>query len=131
MLWERLVLMGTAAIGSVSGAMAQNGTYTDKPFERVIVHGAPSCVVETSGGEHTLSVECLNARLRDSHGTGEQSLAELKAVDAVGRGNPETVGTFSYTATAVRMGANFGHSVKPERPAAPGYAHPIAPGGKP
>ncbi len=119
MWWGRLVVMGAAAAASAAA----------QPPETVVDHGAKCCVAADADGSHALSFDCLNAQLSDvAH--APSPMPTLKAADAVGRGNPEALGTASTTATQIRMGSAFGTSVHPERPTQP-VAHPVPPGGRP
>ena len=95
--------------------------------ETVIVHGSLICSETSGDGTRRIVVACLNAALATE--PPPLQVPDIKARDAAGRGNPEALGTFSYTGTSIRMGANFGKSVTPERPAATVTANPIA-GGK-
>lgn len=126
MWWGRLVLMGAAANG-IGAATAQTTPQPSQARETVVVHGASSCSAEQTDGSRALSFDCLNAQLAEGD---LLHVPDLKAVDAAGRGNPERLGTFSYTATQIRMGGNFGKSAKPERPPAPTYTNALLPGGK-
>jgi len=125
MWWGRLVIMSAAA--AAHGAAAAQ---TIPPaHETVIVHGKTSCSAEQPDGTRALSFDCLNAQLSDGEGASPQT-PDLKALDAIGRGNPEQLGTFSYTATQIRMGSAFGKSVKPERPPATITSSVLLPRGK-
>lgn len=95
--------------------------------ETVIVHGNLICSQAGSDGARNLSFACLNAALVREEVPPLQ-VPGLKARDAVSRDNPEALGTFSYAATAIRMGANFGKSVYPERPNTPSYSNSIVRG---
>lgn len=128
MWWGRLVLMGAVA----ASAAATSAPAKASQSETVVVHGTKSCVTEQADGSRTLAYDCLTARLQESaEGQGAGQIPPLDAKALTGRGNPEALGTFSYTATQIRMGKNFGHSVYPERPPQPSFSHPIFPGGKP
>lgn len=120
MWWGRLVLIGAAASASAAARAA------DTP-ETVIVHGSLVCGEADKSGSRTLSFACLNAALATE--PPPLQVPDLKARDEVGRGNPEALGTFSYTGTSIRMGSNFGKSVTPERPATTVPTNTIA-GGK-
>lgn len=120
MWWGRLVLMGATAAATVS-ASAQSSSQ-----ETVVVHGS-CCSSDDAEGGRRLSFDCLNAELKES---SAEKAPDFKAVDAAGRGNPEKLGTFSYTATQIRMGKNFGKSIYPERPPAPSLTNAFFHGGK-
>ncbi|MES2452011.1 MAG: hypothetical protein V4610_15745 [Pseudomonadota bacterium] len=65
---------------------------------------------------------CLDAELK--------AAAKRPALPAIGATaaeatTPSRVGTFSHTATAQRMGRNFGRSAQPYRPAAPAYTSTV------
>ena len=118
MWWGRLVLMGAAASAAATAPGAAQVAAAEP--ETVVVHATRSCVTEQADGSRTLSYDCLTAELQASaEGQGDGHTPTLDARALTGRGNPEALGTFSYTATAIRMVKNFGHSVYPERPAAP------------
>jgi hypothetical protein len=131
MWWGRLVMMGAAA-GLTAPTMAQSAPVSEQPtpsHETVVVRGAPFCLSKPDAkGTRNLSFDCLNAELKEGAEV-EAQVPGFKAADAAGRGNPEKLGTFSYTATQIRMGSNFGKSVKPERPPAPSTANVLLPAG--
>jgi hypothetical protein len=128
MWWGRLVLMGAVAASAASTSAAAEVSQS----ETVVVHGAKSCVTVDADGSRTLAYDCLTAGLQASaeeQGPGQVPTLDAKAL--TGRGNPEALGTFSFTATSIRMGKNFGHSVFPERPTAPVTTNVLFPkGGK-
>jgi len=116
----------SAAASTAAPVLAQAAP-PQSATETVIVHGSHSCTATNPDGTRSLSFACLNAELMDGDAA---HVPNLKALDAAGRGNPEALGIFSYTATQIRMGSNFGKSVKPERPAPTSYTNAILPGAK-
>jgi hypothetical protein len=86
----------------------------------VVVNGKPERCPAPSA--HGIDYACLNAALKADTAP---PLAPAPAIDATTRKAdvPSKVGTFSYTATAQRMGKNFGHSASPYRPPPPVYGH--------
>ena len=120
--------MGAVAASAASTSAAAEVSQS----ETVVVHGAKSCVTVDADGSRTLAYDCLTAGLQASaeeQGPGQVPTLDAKAL--TGRGNPEALGTISFTASQIRMGKNFGKSVYPERPPQPSFSHPIFPGGKP
>lgn len=124
MWWGRLVLIGAAASSAVAAPK------TDEPAvpETVIVRGTASCSEAQPDGTRALSWSCLNASLQARE--EDPPIPVLHAKDATGRGNPEALGTFSFTATSIRMGNAFGKSAIPQRPSAPVYSNNFHPGAK-
>ena len=93
----------------------------------VIVNGKPSC---SAGGGHGLDLGCLNNQLQTAAKAGDP--ASSVTPDAVRDAQtPSKAGTFSQTATAERLGKNFGKSAQPYRPPAPVYSNSILPTGAP
>ncbi len=71
------------------------------------------------------SLECLSAWLvRDVPPRRFGAGSSLPVLPNVA---PAAAGTFSAAATANQLGDNFGRSARPQRPAAPDYASPVAP----
>jgi hypothetical protein len=70
---------------------------------------------------------CLNAQLKSVAASAQPQPAGPSSFDIVGNGQPDKVGTFSFSGTAEQMGSNFGKSAYPYRPNAPVYAPPVAP----
>lgn len=131
MWWGRLVLIGAAAITPAVAQSVPAELREAQPLETVVVRGAKSCVIEQADGSRALSYDCLNAGLQqNTEGEGAGNVPTLDARALTGRGNPEALGTFSYTATAIRMGKNFGKSVYPERPPATSYTSVPLPKGE-
>ncbi|WCM25949.1 hypothetical protein NDN01_18230 [Sphingomonas sp. QA11] len=80
------------------------------------------------GGGPDLS--CLNRELQTAAKSGQ--VAPSAAGDTTSRANvPSKVGTFSFSATAQRVGRNFGKSATPYRPPAPVFTSPVMPGPRP
>ena len=122
--------MGAAASAAVTAPVAAQVAAAEP--ETVVVHATRSCVSQQADGSRVLSYDCLTAELQASaEGQGTERIGALDARALTGRGNPEALGTFSFTASQIRMGKNFGHSVFPERPAPPTTTHPMLPAGKP
>ena len=119
--------MGAAASAAATAPGAAQAAAAEP--ETVVVHASRSCVIQQADGSRALSYDCLNAGLQAS-AEGQEHVPTIDAKALTGRGNPEALGTFSFTATSIRMGKNFGHSVYPERPPAP-TTNPMLPGGKP
>lgn len=94
----------------------QSGGYEDgaDARETVIIFGGKTCILDGPDGTRQLSFSCLNALLTAVSVPGIQ-IPDVKARDIVGRGNPEAMATFSYTALSIMLGNNFGHSVIPQR----------------
>jgi len=93
----------------------------------VKVEASPSCVDVQVEGAHSLSFECLNQSLKDAAQQQSDTAPAVSAKDVTGSGAPTTVGTFSYTATSIRMGNAFGHSAIPQRPPAPSFTSALVP----
>ena len=105
-----------------AGARAQ--TVTLPP---VHVEANPSCVDVQVEGARSLSFDCLNQELKDAAQDHADTAPAVSAKDVTGTGAPTTVGTFSYTATSIRMGNAFGHSAIPQRPPAPSFTSALVP----
>jgi hypothetical protein len=94
----------------------------------VHVDGAtPSCVDVQVQDARSLSFDCLNQNLKDAAQDHGPTAPAVTAKDVTGSGAPTTVGTFSYTATSIRMGNAFGHSATPQRPPAPSFTSALVP----
>ena len=93
----------------------------------VHVEANPSCVDVQVEGARSLSFECLNQTLKDAAQQQSETAPTVSAKDVTGTGAPTTVGTFSYTATSIRMGNAFGHSAIPQRPPAPSFTSALVP----
>ncbi|MEP9360979.1 hypothetical protein [Sphingomonas sp. KR3-1] len=83
----------------------------------VVTGQAPAC--------RPADLACLNAQLKLS-GAGHPTPSPAREGEAEAT-TPSRVGTFSQTATAQRMGRNFGKAATPYRPPAPSYSHPAGP----
>lgn len=118
-MWWGLFPVAVIAAASTAGAQSP-------PQERVVVKAAPSCSVEDRDGGRQLAMDCLNALWVDGGATAQPRLI----ADRAGPRTPEQLGTFSFTAQAIRMGNNFGKSAQPQRPAQTIYANPLMPGGR-
>ncbi len=93
--------------------------------ETVIVYGNASCIAMHADGSRSLSLDCLNASLKAA-AEGRSPQAHIFNVsDAAGSGAPNQSGTFSFTATAIHLGSNFGNAVTPQRPTPPSTSNPI------
>lgn len=83
-----------------------------------------SCVdVEVEGERHP-AFDCLNDQLKAAAQAAAPTNPDTAIADAVGHGEPNKVGTFSYTGQSIRMGSNFGKSANPQRPVPPAYYNP-------
>jgi hypothetical protein len=87
-----------------------------QPQETVTVHAPkPDCGKQQADSAERL--DCLNAALaktaRDAHAAAP---AEPGTPAIFANGEPDKVGTFSYTGTAEQLGTSFGHSAVPQRP---------------
>ena len=87
----------------------------------------PSCVDVQVQDARSLSFDCLNQTLKDAAQEHADTAPAVSAKDVTGSGAPTTVGTFSYTATSIRMGNAFGHSATPQRPPAPSFTSALVP----
>jgi hypothetical protein len=87
----------------------------------------PSCVDVQVQDARSLSFDCLNQTLKDAAQDHSTTPPAVTAKDVTGSGAPTTVGTFSYTATSIRMGNAFGHSATPQRPPAPSFTSALVP----
>jgi hypothetical protein len=96
----------------------------------VQVGAPPSCVDVQVQGERSLSFDCLNAKLKADAEQPTDAPPTVTAKDSAGNGAPNTVGTFSFTATSIRMGNSFGHSAIPQRPPAPSFSNALIPRAK-
>ncbi len=76
------------------------------------------------GGTGAIDYACLNAQLETAVKDARPASSAAAAVTADAT-TPSKAGTFSFSATAQRMGKNLGHSAQPYRPSAPTYATPI------
>lgn len=84
-----------------------------------------SCVDVQVEGARSLSFDCLNRQLNDAGQQRTDAAPTANAKDVTGTGAPTTVGTFSYTGTAIRMGNAFGKSATPQRPPAPSFTNAL------
>lgn len=75
-----------------------------------------SCVDVQVEGAESLSFDCLNQQLKAAAQDQADNQPAAGARDVTGTGAPTSVGTFSYTATSIRMGDAFGRSATPQRP---------------
>jgi hypothetical protein len=84
------------------------------------------CVDVRLGTEATGYLDCLNAELRDivEQQQGRQQVTQMAAQGSLPIA-PTQAGLFNQTATAERLGSNFGKSVLPQRPPQPVY--PVLP----
>jgi hypothetical protein len=115
------------AVPASIGAAAQTST---QPIVLPPVHVdgiAPSCVDVQVQDARSLSFDCLNLNLKDAAQDHGPTAPAVTAKDVTGSGAPTTVGTFSYTATSIRMGNAFGHSATPQRPPAPSFTSALVP----
>ncbi len=90
---------------------------------------APSCIDVQVQGARSLSFDCLNQTLKADAQQPGDAPPTVTAKDVTGAGAPTTVGAFSYTGTAIRMGNAFGHSAIPQRPAPPSFTNALLPAG--
>ncbi|WP_342325163.1 hypothetical protein AAEY27_10315 [Kosakonia sp. BYX6] len=92
--------------------------------------GEKSCVSVTVNGNRTLPYDCLSQRLlppKMSEKTSENK--GLNALSARQINQPANhLGLFNQSATAVRMGANFGHSAQSQRPSPAPISSPLLTG---
>jgi len=93
----------------------------------VKVEAAAPCVAVQVEGARSLSFDCLNQELKDSAQTRQDTAPAVTAKDVTGTGAPTAVGTFSFTATSIRMGNAFGHSAIPQRPPTPSFTSAFMP----
>lgn len=102
-------------------------TRSDRDAKRdILVTGqrpAPGCTGQSAA--QPVDYACLNGELKaaaTSVPPPAPSAADAVTAQAT---TPSKVGTFSHTATAQRMGQNFGKSAQPYRPPAPQYTNPV------
>lgn len=88
-----------------------------------------SCIAVTVNGQHQLPYDCLTQQLTPpavaQNANAAKGLNTLSARQASQPGNK--LGLYNHAATAVRMGANFGHSAQAQRPGAAPVASPLLP----
>jgi hypothetical protein len=97
---------------------AISGTAAD---DEVVVTGPPSsCVHDAPGPQPARSIDygCITRELAQKGHFVPPTVPSPAAQAHI----PSRVGTFSYTATAQRMGSGFGKGVTPQRPPAPTYS---------
>jgi hypothetical protein len=114
-------LLAAITVASI-GAVAEPIT-----LPPVQVGATPSCVDVQVQDARSLSFDCLNQNLKDAAQDHAPTAPAVTAKDVTGSGAPTTVGTFSYTATSMRMGNAFGHSATPQRPPAPSFTSALVP----
>jgi hypothetical protein len=76
------------------------------------------CVDVQVEGERSPAFDCLNEKLKATAQSAMPADPHAVIREVVGNGEPNKVGTFSFTATSIRMGSNFGKSAFPQRPRA-------------
>lgn len=126
-LYNSLYNKCAALLALTAAALAGPASAQPILLTPVQVHAPSSCVDVQVQGARSLSFDCLNQQLKDASQEHSDSAPTLSAKDAAGTGAPTTTGTFSYTATAIRMGNSFGHSAIPQRPPAPSFTSALAP----
>lgn len=87
----------------------------------------PSCISVEVNGVRTLPYACLSEQLLPE--TMRNKTAEVPVVlSARNAQRPANeLGVFNRSATAIRMGTNFGHSAQAQRPPLPAFDVPRAP----
>lgn len=92
--------------------------------------GEKSCISVTVDGSHTLPYDCLSQQLTPpalrENTNVNNTLNTLSARKA--RQPANTLGLYNHSATAVRMGSNFGHSAQAQRPVSPQIRSPLLSG---
>jgi len=81
-----------------------------------------ACNGQTS--QQPIDLACLNKDLKAAASAAQPTPLAADAITAQAT-TPSKVGTFSHTATAQRMGQNFGKSAQPWRPPAAQYTSPV------
>lgn len=91
----------------------------------------PSCTrPPANGGGPPIDYACLTRSLKAEARSAPGGTSAIDAAAAQAH-VPSRVGTFSFSATAQRMGSNFGKAAMPYRPPPPVYANPIIAGQPP
>lgn len=125
-LYNKCAGLFAGVVATVTAAQAQS---VPQPviLPPVKVEAAPSCVDVQVEGARSLSFDCLNQNLKDAAQDHGAAPPAVTAKDVTGSGAPTTVGTFSHTATSIRMGNAFGHSAIPQRPPTPSFTSALVP----
>lgn len=76
-----------------------------------------SCISAEVNGYKALSYDCLSQRLANPEGAEAARRNQAALQVPIERRPANQLGLATPAATGVRMGANFGHSVQPQRPA--------------
>jgi hypothetical protein len=88
----------------------------------------PDCTpAKGANGGDAPNYACLNAQLAHTAASAAPQPAGRSTFDIAGAGQPNKVGTFSWTGTAEMLGSNFGKSAFPQRPPPPArYSPPLS-----
>lgn len=128
-----ILIAGLAAATGAGAAMAGPGGQTADPsgvevvLPEVVVTAprpSPSCVRPGAGGDEAIDYGCLNKALALRAAPAPGIAAVIGGVAAQAH-VPSRIGTFSYSATAQRMGSAFGRSATPYRPPPTAFSRPI------
>ncbi len=126
-----LAVLALVVIGPAANSRAEAGDDDPTAAGAVVVitgrkpaHGEEeTCAPDTTSGAK-LDHACLNARLAGMRSQTDPLPAHPSTEDIIGHGEPNKVGTFSYSGTKQQLGSSFGHSVIPQRPPPPPPYHP-------
>lgn len=124
------VLIAAAMLGMGASAQAQQGDPQAKvakePGKDITVTGQrPNATCGGATSAQPIDYACLNSALKTATTAAQPAPSAADAITSQAT-TPSKVGTFSHTATAQRMGQNFGKSAQPYRPPAPVYTNPAA-----
>ncbi|UTH74476.1 hypothetical protein [Chromobacterium sp. IIBBL 290-4] len=110
-------LIGMALLCAASGAVSATES---APSE--------SCVAVVVDGVRTLPYECLSRQLTPAGARPrEAGAAELARSAKTAERPANQLGLFNRSATAIRMGSNFGNAASPQRPPLPADYSPLVP----
>lgn len=124
-------LIGAAILGfAPQSAFAQESrtpaaTDVQAKSDVVVTGKRPGSTCGGATSAQPIDYACLNSELKTAAAAAQPTPSAADAVTSQAT-TPSKVGTFSHTATAQRMGQNFGKSAQPYRPPAPIYSNPAA-----
>ncbi len=102
----------------------------DPDKQDILVTGhRPGSTCDGKDSAQPIDYACLNGELKTAADAARPAPPAIEAT-ASQANTPSKVGTFSHSATAQRMGSNFGKSAQPYRPPAPTYTSHVR-GGAP
>ncbi|GGY04361.1 hypothetical protein [Paludibacterium paludis] len=114
------ILIGAVLLCAVNGAALAEES---EPAE--------SCVAVVVDGVRTLPYECLSRQLTPPEALARAARTSRLALSARTAERPANeLGLFNRSATAIRMGSNFGVSASAQRPPPPSDYSPLLPTGR-